>query len=267
MPIGNNAVLALSDRNAVQTQIITLDQSGISKESLKRKESVPVTVPVPTKKICMSDSDQTNSGVPKSGSTLHFAQKKSSPVSSLGENLQSKVPITPIIGSLRTATNITKVLTSPVVSQAKSLCSGKPASMLLVSSPSQSSGGQVPSSPVSRTSPGMRVSPGPSPSPSRLSPVVQVVPPSLGATLASSPPGTRTVVVTGPSKPIEVEVALNQGTKTNVQTIACPSTVSGAPKVKTVKTLPQVSRNIKLQLILLILWCFGVLDGMNILST
>lgn len=239
MPIGNNAVLALSDRNAVQTQIITLDQSGISKESLKRKESVPVTVPVPTKKICMSDSDQTNSGVPKSGSTLHFAQKKSSPVSSLGENLQSKVPITPIIGSLRTATNITKVLTSPVVSQAKSLCSGKPASMLLVSSPSQSSGGQVPSSPVSRTSPGMRVSPGPAPSPSRLSPVVQVVPSSLGATLASSPPGTRTVVVTGPSKPIEVEVALNQGTKTNVQTIGCPSTVSGAPKVKTVKTLPQ----------------------------
>ncbi|XP_045137738.1 polycomb protein Asx-like isoform X4 [Portunus trituberculatus] len=239
VPIGNNAVLAVSDRNAVQTQIITLDQSGISKESLKRKELVPVTVPVPTKKKCVSDSDQTNSSVPKSGSTLHFAQKKSSPVSSFGESLQSKVPITPIIGSLRTATNITKVLTSPVVSQAKSLCSGKPASMLLVSSPSQSSSGQVPSSPISRTSPGMRVSPGPSPSPSRLSPVVQVVPPSLGATLASSPPGTRTVVVTGPSKPIEVEVALSQGAKTNVQTIGCLSTVSGAPKVKTVKALPQ----------------------------
>lgn len=232
-------MFAISDKNAVQTQIVTVDQSGISKESLKRKESVPVAVSIPSKKICVSDSDQTSSCVPKPGSTVHFAQRKSSHVSSLGESLQSKVPVTPVIGTLRTATNTAKVLTTtPIVSQAKSLCSGKPASMLLVSSPSQSSVGQIPSSPVSRTSPGMRVSPGPSPSPSRLSPVVQVVSPSLGGTLSSSPPGTRAVVVTGPSKPLE-EVSVSPGTRTNVHTVGCSSVVSAASKVKTVKALPQ----------------------------
>lgn len=247
-------MFSISDKNAVQTQIMTVDQSGISKESLKRKESVPVAVSVPSKKMCVSDSDQTNSCVPKSGSTVHFAQKKSSHMNSLGESLQSKVPMTPLIGSLRTATNTAKVLTSPVVSQAKSLCSGKPSSMLLVSCPSQSSGGQVPSSPVSRTSPGMRVSPGPSPSPSRLSPVVQVVSPSLGGTLSSSPPTARTVVVTGPSKPLEVEVSVSHGTRTSVQTVGCSSTVSGASKIKTVKSLPQVSRMIVVNCCQLFVW-------------
>lgn len=203
---------------------------------------MPVTLSNPSKKLCVTNPDQANCSVPVSGNTVHFAQKKQpTHLNPLVETPQSKVPVTTVIGSLRTSPNGAKVLASPVVSQAKTLCPGKPAAVLLAASSSQSfaPAGQPPSSPASRTSPGMRVSPGPSPSPSRLSPVVQVVSPSLAGTLATSPAGAKTVVVTGPSKATEMEASIGQAIRSNVQTLCCTSAVSGAQKIKAVKTLAQ----------------------------
>ncbi|KAK4320413.1 hypothetical protein Pmani_008722 [Petrolisthes manimaculis] len=234
----SHPVFSVSDRLPVslQTQVISVDNSGVAKEGLKRKDPVPVTTAIPTKKICVSSTDLANFNISKQGTTPHLPP--------------ARVTVTQVLGSVRTVSTSAKVIGSTVVSQAtRPIGSGKPAAMVLVSStPSQSLSTQQvmqqqipPLSPIARTSPGKRVSPVPTPPPSRLSPVVQVVSPSMPAiTHSTSPPVTRTVVVATPARPVEVSAAtpsISQGAR--VVTISTSSAASVTSKLKNVKAVSQ----------------------------
>ncbi|XP_042203584.1 polycomb protein Asx-like isoform X4 [Homarus americanus] len=238
---GSHTVFPISDKLPLPSQIMSVDPSGFTKDGLKRKESLPVPTSVPTKKICVSSSELSNYFVAKHSTTPHSAQRLMGHVGTLSDIPRSRVTITPVVGTVRAvASSGSKVLSPPVISQAKTGGSGKPAAMVVVNSLSQSSSGQLPTSPASRTSPLVRVSP--APSPSRLSPVVQVLSPSLPLAPSPSPPVTRTVMVAGHARPVEVSscvTSIGQGPRVITQTLPSSSVTSVASKIKTVRTLPQ----------------------------
>nr|XP_053657519.1 putative Polycomb group protein ASXL3 [Cherax quadricarinatus] len=239
---GNHTVFPVSDKLALSSSIMPLDPSGFTKDGLKRKDALSVPTSLPTKKLCVSSSDLPNFYVTKQGSSTHQSQRLTGHISTVSDISRSRVTITPVMGSVRPVLSGAKVLNSPVISQAKPGSSGKPAAMVMVNSSSPSTTGQLPTSPASRTSPGMIVSPSMASSPSRLSPVVQVVSPSLPVALSPSPPVSRTVMVAGHARSVEVSsctTSIGQGQRAIAQTLPSSSSTSVASKIKTVRTLPQ----------------------------
>ncbi|XP_069167855.1 putative Polycomb group protein ASXL2 isoform X5 [Procambarus clarkii] len=236
---GNHTVFKVSDKCALSSSVMPIDPSGFMKDGGKRKDALQVPTTIPTKKLCVSSSDLPNFYVTKHGSITHPSQRLASHIGTHSDIPRSRVTITPVVRPILSGA---KVLNSPVISQAKPGSCGKPAAMVVVNSSSQSTGGQLPASPASRTSPGMIVSPGLAPSPSRLSPVVQVVSPSLPLAPSPSPPVTRTVMVAGQARPVEVTsctTTIGPGPRAFTQAVPSSSSMNVASKIKTVRTLNQ----------------------------
>ncbi|XP_066955469.1 polycomb group protein Asx isoform X6 [Macrobrachium rosenbergii] len=259
---GCQPTLPLEDKlsSSPPTQMITIDSSNNSKDGLKRKEPLPVPSSVTVKKIGI---DGQKCIVAKPVPTPVSCQRQiGSNVSVSSDVPRSKVPAVvtavttalmsnPAVSVARTVPNNNlKMLNPVVISQPAKATSGKAAAstVVVVSSPSPTSSSPVVvanplMSPAARISP-MRVSPGPG-TPSRLSPVVQVLSPAMSLATSPSPPIPRAVMVAGTSRQIDQSgnrvptAVVSPSSKAIVPAVPSVTHASVPSKMKSIKTLPQ----------------------------
>lgn len=245
---GVHTVFSTEEKLPLQSHVVSVESGVLSKDILKRKDGLALTTTTPSKKIRVSNADVTNSFVAKPGPTSAPAQILTTPVSCQNEAPRTtRVPTTSVTVTSKIVSSSVSINT-PAVATGASGVPIKPTAVMVVSAPSSVGSAVVVTnprmSPAARISPVTRVSPGPSPSPSRLSPVVQVVSPSLSLAPSQSPPASRTVVVAGQARPVEVSSSatpVSHVANTVVQALPTSSVASLTSRVKPVRT-PQVGQ-------------------------
>nr|XP_027230478.1 polycomb protein Asx-like [Penaeus vannamei] len=238
---GVHAVFSAEEKLPLQSHVVNVDSVVLSKDILKRKDGLALTTTTPSKKIRVSNADVTNSFVVKPGPTSATAQILTTPVSCQSEAPRTtRVPTTSVTGTPKVVSSSVSI-NNPTVATGAPGVPIKPTSVMVVSAPSSAGSAVVVTNP--RMSPAARISPvtrvSPSPSPSRLSPVVQVVSPSLSLAPSQSPPASRTVVVAGQTRPVEVSSSappVSHVANTVVQPLPTSSVASLTSRVKPVRT-------------------------------
>ncbi|XP_042870391.1 polycomb protein Asx-like isoform X2 [Penaeus japonicus] len=241
---GVHTVFPAEEKIPLPSHVVNVESSVLSKDILKRKDGLALTTTTPSKKIRVSNADVTNSFVAKPGPTSTPAQILTTPVSCQSEAPRTtRVPTTSVSGTPKIVSSSVGLNNLPTVATVASGVPIKPTAVMVVSAPSSVGSAVVVAnprmSPASRISPVTRVSPGPSPSPSRLSPVVQVVSPSLSLAPSPSPPTSRTVVVAGQTRPVEVSSSatpVSHVANAVVQALPTSSVASLTSRVKPVRT-------------------------------
>ncbi|XP_047492975.1 polycomb protein Asx-like isoform X1 [Penaeus chinensis] len=242
--VTSGAVFSAEEKLPLQSHVVNVESGVLSKDILKRKDGLALTTTTPSKKIRVSNADVTNSFVAKPGPTSAPAQILTTPVSCQNEAPRTtRVPTTSVTVTPKIVSSSVSINNLPPVATGAPGVPIKPTAVMVVSAPSSVGSTVVVTnprmSPAPRISPVTRVSPGPSPSPSRLSPVVQVVSPSLSLAPSQSPPASRTVVVAGQARPVEVSSSatpVSHMANTVVQALPTSSVASLTSRVKPVRT-------------------------------